>query len=259
MKELLPTDPAVESSITEGTVRWAPNDAYSQAIGNKPEYAGRVCQVGPNVLPVRGTIHSYYKPVEPRSQTSGSAGVSRIIEAALKAQQEKHRAEMDVLLAAQREEASMQQAEREKKHKEEIDAKLEAQQQQFAQQLSEKESSINLMYEIQFCQLEYMLMNSRSAGEVTRVKDVKDRESPARLVVKSSVESGSGNYVDKIGIYIYCNKSYSLLYLGWFGDAFDSFSIVFMFELLMMMIILIILLLNFSFVLLLFSYRFCER
>jgi hypothetical protein len=28
-------------------------------------------------------------------------------------------------------------------------------------------------------------------------------------------------------VYIYCNKSCSLLYLGWFGDAFDSFSIVF--------------------------------
>jgi hypothetical protein len=151
MKELLPTDPAIESSITEGIVRWAPNDAYSQAIGNKPEYTGRVRQVGPNVLPVRGTIHSYYKPVEPRSQTSGSAGVSRMIEAALKAQQEKHRAEMDALLAAQREETTVQQAEREKKHSEEIDAKLEAQQQQFPQQLSEKESSINLMSKAQFC------------------------------------------------------------------------------------------------------------
>jgi hypothetical protein len=35
---------------------------------NKPEYAGRVRQVKPNVLPVRGTIHSYHTPSEARSQ-----------------------------------------------------------------------------------------------------------------------------------------------------------------------------------------------
>ena len=129
MKELIPTDPAAISSITEGTVRWAPNDAYSQAMGNKAEYAGRVRQVGPNVLPVRGSIHSYYKPAEPRSQTSGSAGVSQMIKAALEAQQETHRAEMDALLAAHREQAAaqqVQQAERERQHKEELNAMLAA-------------------------------------------------------------------------------------------------------------------------------------
>jgi hypothetical protein len=46
MKELLSTDLAATSSITEGTVRWAPNDTYSQVLGNKPEYAVRVRQVG---------------------------------------------------------------------------------------------------------------------------------------------------------------------------------------------------------------------
>jgi hypothetical protein len=73
MKELLPTDPATTSSITEGTVWWASNNAYSQVISNKAEYAGRVCQVGPNILPVCNSIHLYYKPAEPQSQTSGSA------------------------------------------------------------------------------------------------------------------------------------------------------------------------------------------
>jgi hypothetical protein len=38
MKELLPTNPTATSSIIERTVWWAPNDAYSQALGNKPKY-----------------------------------------------------------------------------------------------------------------------------------------------------------------------------------------------------------------------------
>ena len=106
MHELLPIDLAAALSIIEGTVRWAPNDAYSQAINNKPEYTGRVCQIGPNVRPMRGTAHSYYTPVEPQCQTSGSVGVSQMIEVTLEAQQEKHKAEMDVLLTAQREEVA---------------------------------------------------------------------------------------------------------------------------------------------------------
>ena len=50
MKELIPTDLAALLSVTKGTVRWAPNDAYAQALGNKPKYTGKVRQVGQNVL-----------------------------------------------------------------------------------------------------------------------------------------------------------------------------------------------------------------
>ncbi|XP_059429119.1 uncharacterized protein LOC132162898 [Corylus avellana] len=50
MNELIPTDPAASSSITEGTVRWAPNDAFAQAMGNKPEYAGRVMDIVERML-----------------------------------------------------------------------------------------------------------------------------------------------------------------------------------------------------------------
>jgi hypothetical protein len=53
-------------------VRWAPNEAYEQAVG-RPEYAGRVRQVGPNVTPVRGACFSY----RPRSQGGPSEGTSR--------------------------------------------------------------------------------------------------------------------------------------------------------------------------------------
>jgi hypothetical protein len=51
-------DPAATHSVTEDKMRWAPNNAYEQAFG-KPEYAGRVWQVGLNICPVRGTSYSY--------------------------------------------------------------------------------------------------------------------------------------------------------------------------------------------------------
>ncbi|KAC1299283.1 hypothetical protein FH972_027141 [Carpinus fangiana] len=101
MKVLIPTDPAATSSMTEGTVRWVPNNAYSQAIGNKPEYAGQVRQVGPNILPICGSIHLYYRPVQPRSLNPKSVVVSQMIEAAFQTDRETHRAEIDALLEAQ--------------------------------------------------------------------------------------------------------------------------------------------------------------
>ena len=70
-----------ESDITEsvkgppGMLWWAPNDAYAQAHGNKPEYAGRMRGVSKNILPVRGNIHSYYTPSQLRSQNAPPATV----------------------------------------------------------------------------------------------------------------------------------------------------------------------------------------
>jgi hypothetical protein len=58
MTQSFSSDPATTQSVSEDTVRWAPNDAYEQALG-RPEYAGRVWQVGLNVTPVRGTSFSY--------------------------------------------------------------------------------------------------------------------------------------------------------------------------------------------------------
>jgi len=58
MTQSLSTDPAASDPVSSDTVRWAPGDAYEQAVG-RPEYAGRVRQVGPNVTPVRGTCFSY--------------------------------------------------------------------------------------------------------------------------------------------------------------------------------------------------------
>jgi hypothetical protein len=55
MTQNLSIDPAATQSVSQDTVRWAPNDAYEQAIG-RLEYAGRVRQVGPNVTLVRETF-----------------------------------------------------------------------------------------------------------------------------------------------------------------------------------------------------------
>jgi hypothetical protein len=62
MRRLEDSDPAALVEGPEGMIRWAPNDAYAQAHGNKSKYAGRVRGVSKNILPVRGHIHSYYTP-----------------------------------------------------------------------------------------------------------------------------------------------------------------------------------------------------
>jgi hypothetical protein len=92
MTQSLASDPAATQSVSADTVRWAPNDAYEQAIG-RPEYAGRVRQVGPNVTPVRGTCFSY----RPRSQGGPSQGTSRDW-----AEQSRKMEEMQVELHAER-------------------------------------------------------------------------------------------------------------------------------------------------------------
>jgi hypothetical protein len=50
MRRLEESDPAALVEGPDGTIRWAPNDAYTQAHGNKPEYAGRVRGVSKNIL-----------------------------------------------------------------------------------------------------------------------------------------------------------------------------------------------------------------
>jgi hypothetical protein len=66
------SDPAATQSVSEDTMRWAPNDAYEQALG-RHEYTERVRQVGLNVTPVLGTCFSY----RARSQGGASQGTSR--------------------------------------------------------------------------------------------------------------------------------------------------------------------------------------
>jgi len=72
MTQGLSSDPAATQSVSEDTVRWAPNDVYEQVVGML-EYARRVRQVGPNVTLVRGTCFSY----RARSQRGPFEGTSR--------------------------------------------------------------------------------------------------------------------------------------------------------------------------------------
>ncbi|XP_059442057.1 uncharacterized protein LOC132174413 [Corylus avellana] len=129
MKELIPTDPTASSSITEGTVRWAPNDAFDQAIGNKPEYASRVRMAGPNILPVRGTIRSYYTPSQQVAEQMA-----------------------------------------------ENNARI-------ARQVAEQEAERQARFDARFRQLE----------ELMRLYTPPDSASPPVAMVRSSVDSGSGN------------------------------------------------------------------
>ena len=95
MKSLQATDSAAQVDGPQGSIRWAPDDAYAQAHENKPEYAGRVQGVGKNILPGRGNSHSYYTPSQARAQNFGnSAAISELIERALEAGREQHRVQM---------------------------------------------------------------------------------------------------------------------------------------------------------------------
>jgi hypothetical protein len=74
MMQNLSTDPATTQSVSQDTVCWAPNDSYEQVI-KRPEYAGRVRQVGPNITPVRGKCFAYRS----RSQMAPSKGMSQAL------------------------------------------------------------------------------------------------------------------------------------------------------------------------------------
>jgi hypothetical protein len=62
MTMLANSNPVALIKGPEGTIQWAPNDAYAQVHGNKLEYAGHVRDVSKNILPMWGHIYSYYTP-----------------------------------------------------------------------------------------------------------------------------------------------------------------------------------------------------
>jgi hypothetical protein len=76
MTQRLSSDPTATQSVLEDMVHCAPNNAYKQALG-RPEYAGRVRQVGPNVTPVRETCFSYQAHSQGRPSQCTSRGCSR--------------------------------------------------------------------------------------------------------------------------------------------------------------------------------------
>ena len=60
MKELLSNDSTTTSSITEGTIHQALDDAYALAMDKKLEYAGQVQGIGSGIQPVKGTTLKHY-------------------------------------------------------------------------------------------------------------------------------------------------------------------------------------------------------
>jgi hypothetical protein len=93
MTSSLSSDPAAIQSVSEDTVRWAPNDACKKELG-RPEYVGRVRQVGENFTPVWGTSFSY--------QACSQAGPSQCTSRSCSIHEGKI-ATMEVLLRAQTE------------------------------------------------------------------------------------------------------------------------------------------------------------
>ena len=71
--------------------------AYAQVLENKPEYTSRVRQVGSNILPVRGSIHSYSTLSQYQSQNPNNSIVSQMAERIkeLEVEREQYRAQME--------------------------------------------------------------------------------------------------------------------------------------------------------------------
>ena len=104
-EQLAEFDPAELVEGPLGTLRWTLNDAYAQAHGNKPEYAGCVHCVSKNILPMRGYIHLYYTLSQARSQNAPpSAVISKMIAKVLEVKYDQHKQEIEEHLAQQREE-----------------------------------------------------------------------------------------------------------------------------------------------------------
>ena len=92
----MPNDLAAVQSVTEGTLRQCPGDAYSQALGNKLEYADRVKQVGPGIRPVQGSTQTYYTPSQSWSQNTGDSHMAERIRE-LKLERDQQRAKIKEL------------------------------------------------------------------------------------------------------------------------------------------------------------------
>jgi hypothetical protein len=95
MKTLQATDSAALVDGPRETIWWASNNTYTQSHGNKPKYARHVRGVSKNILPRRGNSRSYYTPSQARVQNPRNLVVmSKMIERALEAEREQHRAQM---------------------------------------------------------------------------------------------------------------------------------------------------------------------
>jgi hypothetical protein len=185
MVMLMPTDSADSSSVTQGTVRWRHDDAYAQAFGNKPEYASRVRQVGPNIWLVRGSIRSYHTPSQPHSQNQGQAVFPQEMfasemERALEVERARHASEMERALEAER-----------ARQASEIERVLEAEWARHKLQMDEVLAAQSQIMS-HFSQMESLWRQSVSVPGVSHDNIVPDKNSAHHMNV-SSVDSRSGN------------------------------------------------------------------
>jgi Holliday junction resolvasome RuvABC endonuclease subunit len=167
MKELLPNDSAATSSITDGTIRWAPGDAYALAMDNKLEYAGRVRGIGSGIQPVKGSTVKYYTPAT-RSQTTLQSVVD----------------EQKKLIEEQRMELI------------EIREQLATQQAQAAAQLAQAEAQAlakEQAYDARFSMLESFMRASVGTSHI--FNNVQENQS-TQAMVRSSVASRPGNSIN---------------------------------------------------------------
>jgi hypothetical protein len=165
MRRLEDSDPAALVEGPEGTIRWAPNDAYAQAHGSKPEYAGRVRGVSKNILPVRGHIHSYYTP---RPNATPPAVVEEMIQSAL--------------------------ALREQQLREEMNQQMDAMTQQFTKRMEEALAHQAAQYEERFRSLEGHRVRV-SEPEASTGHASQDVGSPARISHRSPGDRTQGNSI----------------------------------------------------------------
>ena len=169
MTRLAESDPAALVEGPEGTIRWAPNDAYAQAHGNKPEYAGRVRGVSKGIPPVRGHIHSYYTP---RPNATPPAVVSEMIQSAIELKEQQMREEMN----------------------QQMEALTAALTEKFTQRMEEQLANQAAHYEERFRSLERDQVGM-SEPEVTTGRASQDVGSPAHITPRSSAGRTQGNNI----------------------------------------------------------------
>jgi hypothetical protein len=173
MRRLEDSDPAALVEGPEGTIRWAPNDAYAQAHGNKPEYAGRVRGVSKNILPVRGHIHSYYTP---RPNATPPPVVEEMIQSALALREQQLREEINQQM------------------REEMNQQMDAMTQQFTQRMEEALAHQAAQYEERFRSLEGHRVRV-SEPEASTGHALQDVGSPARISHRSPGDRTQGNSI----------------------------------------------------------------
>jgi hypothetical protein len=170
MKSLQATDSAAQVGGPRGSIRWALNDEYAQAHGNKPEYVRRVRGVSKNILHGRGNSRSYYAPSQARAQNPGSSmAMTKIIERALEAEREQHKVQM----AREWEEITARVTDQ-------VIAQVSA---QVAQQMSTQMDAQMRDYEAKICQL------VEGCKVVTFEPEVTNVMASAHVIYRSSVDN----------------------------------------------------------------------